>query len=116
MNMVKEIMGRKFIGYKFTPVDYGYRPSRGIPSPKHYSTLTEARVEAIKWFNRNQNVLVKLSIEEWYESIYTGFPVEKMSRVQEDGKTTYWIVKENKKKYKSRINPRTGAIMETVKK
>lgn len=112
--MVKEIMGRKFIGYNFTPIYYGY--SRGIPSPRHYSTLTEARIAAIKWFNRNQDVQAKLSIEEWYESIYTEFPVEKMSRESKNGKISYWVVKESKKKYKSRINPNTGAIMETVKK
>lgn len=113
--MPTEYLGRKFIGYDVYPVFFGgYRPTRGNTSRETFDSIEKARAFAVKMINRNKDVYTKAFIQEWYEGMHV--LTEKVFYEWKNGKKTYWTIKEDKKSYVSRINSKTGEIIETIKK
>lgn len=113
--MPTEFMGRRFTGYRVYPVFFGgYRPTSGLASKETFDSIEKARAFGVKIINRNKDVYTKAFIQEWYEGI--SVLTEKVYYEWKNGRKVYWTVKEDKKSYVSRINSKTGEIIETIKK
>lgn len=104
----------KFIGYRVAPVFFGgYRPYRAYACPEEFDNLEDARVFAIKVINRNKDIYTKGFIEEWFQSCYKGFEVEKVYVEVKKGKRSYWMTKIDDRKHVYQISSVTGKIIRT---
>ena len=110
-----------FSHYDVEPVFFrGSWSNRGLAEGKRYKTIERARLEAISIIKKNKNPdeIVKGYIIEHFEGRSVGFEVEKVYRLTDykTKKSRYYMEIIGKKTYVYRLNTKTGAIAEQIRK